>query len=77
MFRLTRDEQIFVVCLLLAVVVGSVVKQARQRYRWSHPIVEATPTPRLKPPYVELDKTPRPPKRIGLEKKTKKAVDAP
>ncbi len=77
LLKLTSAPRRRYLTCLLAVVVGAMVKHARERYRQSHPIVTAGATPRPKPPYVELDKTPRPPKRIGLEKKREKAVDDP
>ena len=42
MFSLTRQEQIAIASVLLALVFGSVVKHCRQTYRATHPAASVT-----------------------------------
>lgn len=77
MLRLTREEQIFIACVLLAVLTGSVVKHLRYQYLLKHPPVVAAATPRPKPPYVELPKPPPVHNRSGSRKNSKKSIDEP
>jgi hypothetical protein len=48
MFSLTRQEQIAIAGVLLALVFGSIVKHYRQTYRDTHPAALPTPTPSLR-----------------------------
>ena len=45
MFSLTRQEQALIVCVLLSVGLGSMVKHYRRVYRERHPVAAVTPSP--------------------------------